>query len=597
MAVCLAGLGLTAAPAAEKALKRDQNKEFDQLTPSEHIAIRAAAKAAYKAKKLKVLNVCADPGNMPLSNIKQEGFQNKLAKLLAESMGARLNYHWQPFIERGLTRSTFDEGYCDVMFDIPTGYGRLLTTLPIYKTPYVLVYRNDKGLNLTGLDDPKLKDLKIGVFQTSGIRIALAKRGIANNVELQTQTHDADIVLENQPWYVIQRVLDGELDVAAVFGPFAGWRTAMKNEPLTILPVNLQDDRVPLEFELGLGVRNTDAFLKYMLDFALEDKAEQVATLLKEYGVPLVQCSKCIVAGDLPAHGSYTMPAQSEYKARPDLATPDQVVTKEKVEKWLEEGADINQELSNAIIAGDPERIKFLLIKGADINAPDTQGWTPLTSAARQRKDNIIALLIENGAKPNIVDGNGMTPLIAAAMRDHVPSVKLLLEKGANAEEPGPEGFHPLNIAIAEQRYEVAKALMEGGADVSAASGIDGLTPLMLVAAQMAAAEGAMFVPGSTRPIDVAKGLVDRGANVNAQAKNGTTALMVAATHNNPPMIGLLMEAGADPELKNKSGQTARGVAQLNGNAEAAQAILVLGSAKAASVPKPEGDDKTPTPQ
>ena len=123
---------------------------------------------------------------MPLSNIKREGFQNKLAQLLADSMGARLDYHWQPFIERGLTRSTFDEHMCDVMFDVPVNYGRLLTTFPVYKTPYVLVYRNDKGLELTGLDDPKLKDLTIGVFQTSGIRVALAKRGIINNVKLQT---------------------------------------------------------------------------------------------------------------------------------------------------------------------------------------------------------------------------------------------------------------------------------------------------------------------------------------------------------------------------------------------------------------------------
>ena len=131
-AVCAAAIGLAFNPAfaADKnKVGRDQNKEFDQLTPSEHIAIRAAAKAAYKGKKLRVLNVCADPGNMPLSNIKMEGFQNKLAKLLANSMGARLNYHWQPFIERGLTRSTFDEKLCDVMFDIPANYGRLLTTL------------------------------------------------------------------------------------------------------------------------------------------------------------------------------------------------------------------------------------------------------------------------------------------------------------------------------------------------------------------------------------------------------------------------------------------------------------------------------------
>ena len=271
-----------------------------------------------------MLNVCADPGNMPLSNIKREGFQNKIAELLAKAMGARLEYHWQPFIERGLTRATFEEHMCDVMFDIPANYGRLLTTFPVYKTPYVLVYRNDKGLEITGLDDPKLKDLKIGVFQTSGIRMALAKRGIVDNLKLQTQTHDADIVLENQPWYIVQRMLNGEFDVAAVFGPFAGWVKTMKGEPITILPVNMMDDEVPLEFELGLGVRRTDAFLKYMIEFALEDHEDDIEKILKDYGVPLVQCSKCIVPGDLPAHGTYTQVAQTGLQgaSRPRFARP-----------------------------------------------------------------------------------------------------------------------------------------------------------------------------------------------------------------------------------------------------------------------------------
>ena len=184
--------------------------------------------------------------------------------------------------------------------------------------------------------------------------------------------------------------MNGDLDVAAVFGPFAGWVKTMKDEPLTILPVNLQDDKVPLEFELAIGVRKTDAFLKYMLEFALEDHAEEVEKILKDYGVPLVQCSKCIVAGDLPAHGSYIALADQKFEARPDLASPDQVVTKEKLESWLAEGADLSQELSNAIDANDFDRVKFLVEKGADVNKPDPQGWTPLQNAARQRRDEMI---------------------------------------------------------------------------------------------------------------------------------------------------------------------------------------------------------------
>ena len=575
--VAALALGAASAHAAEsKQIRRDLNKTYEQLTPSEHIAIRAAAKAAYKGKKLQTLNVCADPGNMPLSNIQREGFQNKMAELLADATGAEIKYHWQPFIERGLTRSTFDERLCDVMFDIPKGYERLLTTEPVYKTPYVLVYRNDKGLKLSGLNDPKLKDLTIGVFQTSGVRRALAKRGIVDNVKLQLQTHDGDLVPENQPWYVIQKMLNGEIDVAAVYGPFAGWVKTMKHEPVDIVPINLDDDTVPLEFEMALGVRKTDVFLKYLLEWAMDDKADEIEAILREYGVPLVQCSKCYVPGDLPAHGSYIKLADQKYEARPDLASPDQIVTKEKLEGWLEEGADPNQELSNALIANDPDRIKFLVSKGADVNKPDLQGWTPLTNAARQRHDKTIGLLVELGADPNLHDENGITPLAAALMRDHVPSIQVLIKHGANVEEPGQEDFRPLALALAESKYEAAKALMEGGADVSVASGARGLTPLMIVAAQTGPAEGSVFLPGSVRPTDIAKALIEEDANVDAQAKDGTTALMVAAANNSAPMIGLLMDAGANAALKNERGQTADDIANLNDNKEASQAIRVL---------------------
>jgi quinoprotein dehydrogenase-associated probable ABC transporter substrate-binding protein len=596
LTILISGLALLIASAPAEAAKkpvRDLSKQFDDLTPSEQIAIRAAAKAAYKAKKLQTLTVCADPGNMPLSNIKQEGFQNKLADLLGDAMGAKVVYSWRPFIERGLTRQTFDQDMCDVMFDMPANYGSLLTTFPVYKTPYVLAYRSDKGLNLTGLDDPKLKDLKIGVFQTSGIRMALAKRGIVNNVTLQTQTHDGDLVIENQPYYVVQKVLNGDLDVAAVFGPFAGWLKTMRGEPLTILPVNLDDDKVPLEFELAIGVRKTDAFLKYMLEFALEDHAEEVEKILRDYGVPLVQCSKCVVPGDLPAHGSYVALADQKFEARPDLASPDQIVTKEKVEQWLAEGADLSQELSNAVNANDIERVKFLVEKGADVNKADPQGWTPLQNAARQRKDAMIEVLIELGADPNLADDSGTTPLVTAAMRDHVPSIKALLKHGAKIEEPGPQGFKPLALAIAESKYEAAKAFLEAGADVNEASGADGLTPLMLIAAQTGPAEGARFLPGSTRPLDIAKMLVDRGANIDAQSKAGVTPLMIAATHNSAPMIGLLMDAGADASLKDKQGLTASDIAGKNGNLEAAQAIHVLGASRSAEAPAKDSGTTT----
>lgn len=594
VAVCLAGLGLAAAGAAaeKKTFNRDLSKDFDDLTPSEKIAIRAAAKAAYKAKKIDELVVCADPGNMPFSNIKQEGLENKIANVLGEAMGARVSFYWRPMLERALNRETFDARMCDVMITVPANYGSELTTTPVYRTTYVLAYRNDKGFDFKNFDDPKLKELKIGVFQTSGIREALVKHGIVDNLKLHVVTHDADLTPKNQPWYQVQQVVDGDLDVAAVWGPFAGW-VKSKGEPITIQAVNLWEDTIPLEFDLALGVRKTDVLLKYALEFALEDKKDEIEKILRAYGVPLVQCSRCLIAGDLPSHGYYNTVSQQDFKARPDLASPDQVVTQQKLEGWLAAGADLTQELSDAIIANDLARVKFLVSKGADVNKADNQGATPLTNAARQRHPEMVELLIGLGANVNQPNSDGMTPLIAAVMRDHVPTIKVLLARGADIEKPNAEGYRPLAIAMAEDKYEVAKALMDAGADVKTPAGPENLTPLMIAAAQSSPAEGAVFLPSSTRPLDIAKGLLERGADVNAKSNSGTTALMIAATHNNPPMIGLLIESGADIDLKNNQGKTAQDVAELNGNKEAAQAIRVLGTAKAASVPAPANGQGT----
>ncbi len=594
LALCLAAFGMASGQvlAAKGDMKRDLSKEFDDLTPSEKIATRAAAKAVYKGKKLGRFVICADPGNMPFSNDKLEGFENKLGNLLAEAMGARVSFYWRPFLERALTRDTFDAAMCDVMIDVPANYGRMLTTNPIYRTTYVLATRSDKNLDIKSLDDPRLKELKIGVFQTSGIREVLAKHGIVNNVSLHVVTHDADLKVEHQPWYQVQQVVDGDLDIAAVWGPFAGWVKA-KGEPINIQPVNLMEDRVPLEFDLAIGVRKTDAFLKYMLDFALDDKKAEVETILKDYGVPLVQCSRCLVPGDLPSHGNYIELTQQDFKPRPDLASPDQVVTQEKLERWLAEGSDLTQELSNAIIANDPTRVKFLVGKGADVNQQDSQGYPPLHNAARQRQAEMVKLLLDLKADVNGVDNGGMTPLLYAVMRDHVPTIKVLVDHGANVEQLGPEGFGPMAVAIAEDKYEAAKALMEAGADVNTTAGEEKITPLMVAAGQTSPAEGAMFMPGSTRPLDIAQGLVERRADVNAKSTKGVTALMIAATHNNSPMIGLLMQSGADVTAKDAQGKTALEIAELNGNHEAAQAISVLGSAMSASAPAPQNGQGT----
>lgn len=578
-------LAVIPADAIERNSRKDYtlSAPYDELTPAQI----AAAKEAAKHRKIDTLSVCADPGNMPLSDNKRHGFQNKIIELLAETMGAKVSYFWRPYLERGLTRETFANNECDVLLDMPADTRSVLTTEPVYRSTYVFVYLADKHYDFTGFDDPRLRKLSIGTYQHSAIRMVLARYGIKNLASLAIITSDADLRPENQPWRQIEEVIKGKLDVAGVWGPFAGWLKTMKHEPITLQPVNLMEDQIPLEFSLSIGVRNTDVVLKFMLDNALKAKSEEVGAILRDFGVPLVQCPDCIVSGDIPSHGSYDKQVAKKYEERflksavgreraSEKAAPDQVVSQERLEAWLEAGADLNAELNNAVLAFDKSRIEFLLDKGAEINKLGDQGYAPLHTAARNRASNLIALLLDRGADPNLPDSDGVSPLVHAINRNHVPSVKLLAERGGRIEEVGPAGYTPLEVAIGEDKLFAAQALIEAGADVNAANGAQKITPLMLIASQLAPQARATHLAAGPTPVDIARDLIERGADVNAKSASGVTPLMVAAGHNNGPMIGLLLAKGANAQAKNNVGKTALDVARGARNDVAATALQLL---------------------
>ena len=158
---------------------------------------------------------------MPLSNKAGEGFQNKIAQVVAEAMGRRLEYEWRTYYQRGLARSTINAGRCDVLMDLNSDFEMGLTTRPLYRSPYVLVTR--KGLDLvpTSLDDPALKKLRLGVFQSSPARQALYEHGVSG--EVQYLFYDSATAPEEHPGKLVERVAAGELDAAESWGPVAGY--------------------------------------------------------------------------------------------------------------------------------------------------------------------------------------------------------------------------------------------------------------------------------------------------------------------------------------------------------------------------------------
>jgi quinoprotein dehydrogenase-associated probable ABC transporter substrate-binding protein len=561
------------APGAAQQAHIGGEKNFEDMTQQE----KDAAKRAARNRKFEVLRVCADPGNMPFSNTRGEGFENKIADVLANALGAHVQYAWRPTFERGLTRQPMTElNLCDVMIGVPSDFEALLTTTALYRSTYVFAYRRDKGIDIKGLDDPILKKLRIGVYETSGLRNALANHNVKRNVIVMATSHDSDLVPEHQPWHQVEQVVTGQLDVAATWGPFAGWLVQTQNAPLVLKPTNLMDDTVPMEFSVAMGVPKYNAVLKYALENAMDEKRDEIAAILKSFGVPLVECSDCLVSGTIAAHGDYIIAAsEDESEDRKPIRehTPN-----EQVEKWLKGGTTVDYELHNAALAADLERVRFLLAKpGIEVNsAGGEDGETPLHLAVINGDDEMIAVLLEHHARINQTDSDGYTPVALAAARNKTRALKFLVSKGADIEAPIPGGYTPLFVAVAQGKLAAAKALIQAGAHCDGAYGPQHLSLLMAIATQRPPERRIIQVMQEVDPVELAQELIQHGAPVNAVSSKRVTALMVAAAHDNAPVIGVLGRSGADASMKSAEGQTALDIATQNGNESAIRTLQLL---------------------
>lgn len=250
------------------------------------LTVLLGATAAYATPT--PLRVCADPNNMPFSRQDGAGFENKLADMIGARLDRPVEFAWRAQ-RRGFLRQGLNAGRCDLVAGLPEGVHGALTTRPYYRSTYVFVTRPGERA-ISSFDDPALKTLRVGVqlIGDDGMNTPpaheLALRGVIDNV--RGYSVYGDYAKPSPPSAIVEAVARGDIDVAAVWGPLAGYFATQTSPPLVVTPVDLKGTRLPLAFAIGVGVRKGDGELATQVQRALDADAPAIDRLLAEYHVP-----------------------------------------------------------------------------------------------------------------------------------------------------------------------------------------------------------------------------------------------------------------------------------------------------------------------
>jgi mxaJ protein len=242
----------------------------------------------------RTLTACADPNNLPFSNKGGQGFENKLAEMIASDLRAKLNYVWWAQ-RRGYVRNTLNERSCDFWPGVGSNVEMVATSRPYYRSTYEFVSRTSSNLVGLTLDDPRLKKLKIGVQMVGNDATntppahALAARGIIRNV--RGYMLYGDYSKPNPPADIVRAVQRGDVDVALVWGPLAGYFAAQSPVPLRLEPVTpwMANNQWPMQFDVSVGVQNGNDKLLKEIDGVLRRRSGDIRKLLADYHVPVVE--------------------------------------------------------------------------------------------------------------------------------------------------------------------------------------------------------------------------------------------------------------------------------------------------------------------
>ena len=234
----------------------------------------------------KVLRVCADPRNLPFSNEKGEGFENKLGELFAEKLQKKLDYMYFPQAT-GFVRMTLGAHRCDVIMGFPQGDDLAQGTNPYYRTAYALVARQGSGLDeVATLGDARLKGKHIGIVAGTPPATNMAANGLM--ADAKPYPLMIDTRFDSSAAAMIDDLAAGKIDAAILWGPMAGFYARKANPPLHVTPLVKETTGPRLVYRIGMGVRGADQNWKRQLNRLIQENQPAINKILLDYGVPLL---------------------------------------------------------------------------------------------------------------------------------------------------------------------------------------------------------------------------------------------------------------------------------------------------------------------
>ena len=234
----------------------------------------------------KVLRVCADPRNLPFSNEKGEGFENRLAELFAAKLQKKIDYMYFPQAT-GFVRMTLGAHRCDVIMGFPQGDDLVQGTNPYYRTAYALISKPGSGMeDITALGDTRLKGKHIGIVAGTPPATNMAVNGLMANARPYPLMIDTRV--DSSAQAMIDDLNKGEIDAAILWGPMAGFYAKKSNPQLHVTPLVQEKSGPQLVYRIGMGVRRADQNWKRLLNRLIQENQGEINKILVEYGVPLL---------------------------------------------------------------------------------------------------------------------------------------------------------------------------------------------------------------------------------------------------------------------------------------------------------------------